>query len=344
MERISVNASGKYDVVIGRGLIGDSAGLISPLLGSGRLAVITDDNVKNFCLGALKASLESAGIPYEVFVIPHGESSKNMTTLGTALEFLASHAFTRSDMIAALGGGVVGDLSGLCAAMYLRGIRYVQIPTTLLACVDSSVGGKCAVDLAAGKNLAGAFWQPSFVICDPSLLSTLPDAEFANGMAEVIKYGAGFDRKLFDMTLGNVRENPDPIIARCIKIKRDTVESDEFDRGERKKLNLGHTIGHAVEKCSGFSIPHGSAVSMGLYAIYKAYAAEEASVIKKALEANGLPVQIPYTADELCSAALSDKKRNGDTVSLVLPGPIGSCRIENVPVASLNGIIAEALS
>ena len=146
------------------------------------------------------------------------------------------------------------------------------------------------------------------------------------------------------MTLGNVRENPDPIIARCIKIKRDTVESDEFDRGERKKLNLGHTIGHAVEKCSGFSIPHGSAVSMGLYAIYKAYAAEEASVIKKALEANGLPVQIPYTADELCSAALSDKKRNGDTVSLVLPGPIGSCRIENVPVASLNGIIAEALS
>lgn len=145
MERISVNASGKYDVVIGRGLIGDSAGLISPLLGSGRLAVITDDNVKNFCLGALKASLESAGIPYEVFVIPYGESSKNMTTLGTALEFLASHAFTRSDMIAALGGGVVGDLSGLCAAMYLRGIRYVQIPTTLLACVDSSVGGKCAV-------------------------------------------------------------------------------------------------------------------------------------------------------------------------------------------------------
>ena len=247
-------------------------------------------------------------------------------------------------MIAALGGGVVGDLAGLCAAMYLRGIRYVQIPTTLLACVDSSVGGKCAVDLAAGKNLAGAFWQPSLVICDPSLLSTLPDAEFANGMAEVIKYGAGFDRKLFDMTLGNVRENPDPIIARCIKIKRDTVESDEFDRGERKKLNLGHTIGHAVEKCSGFSIPHGSAVSMGLYAIYKAYAAEEASVIKKALEANGLPVQIPYTADELCSAALSDKKRNGDTVSLVLPGPIGSCRIENVPVASLNGIIAEALS
>ena len=133
MERISVNASGKYDVVIGRGLIGDSAGLISPLLGSGRLAVITDDNVKNFCLGELKASLESAGIPYEVFVIPYGESSKNMTTLGTALEFLASHAFTRSDMIAALGGGVVGDLSGLCAAMYLRGIRYVQIPTTLRA-------------------------------------------------------------------------------------------------------------------------------------------------------------------------------------------------------------------
>ena len=343
MRTVTVH-SGNYQVLIGPGLLKEAGERIAQAVRGRRCAVVTDDRVGPLYAKALVSSLEAAGIRADVFSFPNGEQHKTLETFARAVAFFAERELTRADFAVALGGGVVGDLTGFAAACYMRGIDCVQVPTTLLAAVDSSVGGKCAVDLAAGKNLAGAFWQPSLVICDPSLLSTLPDAEFANGMAEVIKYGAGFDRKLFDMTLGNVRENPDPIIARCIKIKRDTIESDEFDRGERKKLNLGHTIGHAVEKCSGFSIPHGSAVSMGLYAIYKAYAAEEASVIKKALEANGLPVQIPYTADELCSAALSDKKRNGDTVSLVLPGPIGSCRIENVPVASLNGIIAEALS
>lgn len=336
MEKIRVNASKQYDIYIGGGALGTLSGLLGEK--KRRYAVITDDNVERYHLAALLAALGEAGEDAPVFVLAHGEKSKNMDSLAAILEFLAEKRITRSDMIIALGGGVVGDITGLAAAMFLRGVEFIQIPTTLVSCVDSSVGGKCAVDLRAGKNLAGVFAQPSLVVCDTSLLSTLPDSEFSCGMAEVIKYALGFDRELFGMTLGDVHGQIDSIVKRCVSIKRDVVEADEFDLGERKKLNLGHTLGHAVEKCSGYSIPHGAAVGMGLASITKAFLPEAFGEVSRALEHNGLEIRAPFSSAELAAAAMSDKKRSGGTISLVVPTGIGSCVLRDTPVGEIGEV------
>ncbi len=343
---VKINVGSGYDVKIGSGILSRCGEYISSVTGVCRAAVITDSNVERLYLKEVVKSLSGAGIDAECFVFPAGEESKNIQTLSNILEFLAEKAFTRTDIIIALGGGVTGDMAGFAAAVYLRGIRYIQIPTTLLAAVDSSVGGKTAIDLNAGKNLAGAFKQPSLVICDVDTLSTLPKKEFANGMAETIKYGALFSEELFAQLSENV--SPDSmteIIARCVEFKGRVVESDEFDNGERKLLNLGHTIGHAIEKCSNFKISHGHAVAAGTAMITRA--AESlgiakkgtASLIENALIKYGLPINSDFDTDALVSASLSDKKREGDKITLVLPTEIGKCILKNEPISELEKYI-----
>jgi len=242
----------------------------------------------------------------------------------------------------ALGGGVVGDMAGFAAATYLRGINVAQIPTTLLAMVDSSVGGKTGVDLRAGKNLVGAFHQPIGVLCDPNVLATLPAKIFADGAAEAIKYGVLCDENLFEtLATGSYLCQLEDIIERCVSIKADVCEGDECDRGKRQLLNLGHTLGHAIERCSEYSMPHGHAVAVGIVyamriAIHLGLCATDCEPrLIKALRNNNLPVEANYPMETLACIARNDKKRAGDTLTFVLPRGIGHCELCPVPVERL---------
>lgn len=245
---------------------------------------------------------------------------------------------------------MVGDLAGFAAATYLRGIRFVQVPTTLLAAVDSSVGGKTAIDLPEGKNLVGAFWQPSLVLCDTACLDTLPKAIFRDGCAEVIKYGILFDRDFFDyLSETGMEFDREYVIERCVAMKRDVVDRDEFDVGARKLLNLGHTIGHSVEANSRFTLSHGQSVAIGTAIVARAAAAkgilstEDCGRILKTLRAYGLPVETSDDPEILAEIALSDKKRSGGTLDLIVPEAIGSCKVLPVPVSDVLAWIQEGM-
>jgi 3-dehydroquinate synthase len=244
---------------------------------------------------------------------------------------------------------VVGDLAGFGAAVYLRGICFVQIPTTLLAAVDSSVGGKTAVDLVAGKNLVGAFHQPSLVICDYKTLDTLPDNVFSDGCAEVIKYGVINNKPLFELLSNGIKDNIEEIIAICVKDKADIVSEDEFDTAKRQLLNLGHTVGHAIEACSSFEISHGSAVAMGKMIVTKAAVAmklcekSELERLEAALINADLPTNCQFSAKELTSVALADKKRSGDKITVVIPYSIGDSRLVKINVNELENFIEKGL-
>ena len=249
---------------------------------------------------------------------------------------------SRSDIAAALGGGVTGDLTGFAAATYRRGMDYIQLPTTLLAAVDSSVGGKTAINLRAGKNQLGCFHQPAAVICDTDTFSTLPEREVRSGSAEIIKYGVIGDEGFFE-SLGEepISARYEAVVERCVSMKRDFVARDEFDRGDRRYLNFGHTIGHAAERCSGYTLPHGYAVAMGMAAISRAaesFGISEkgtAERIEKMLKRYGLPTEIDFARDDMLDAMLSDKKSDGSSVALIVPERIGRCRIENAGAAEL---------
>lgn len=347
MTTIKVNAGKPYDVRIGAGILSSLGEDIRALMGGLRAAVITDSNVAPLYLDGVLKNLEGAGYETDSFVFKSGEESKNAETLVEILEFLAMMGYTRTDVVIALGGGVVGDITGFAAAVYLRGVDFVQVPTSLLAAVDSSVGGKTAIDLRAGKNLAGAFKQPRLVIMDTDTLKTLPEEEFANGMAEAIKYGVLFDEELFESFAEDVTDEMlESVIARCVAHKARVVEHDEFDRGERKLLNLGHTIGHAIEKASGYSVPHGHAVAIGMAMIARSCEvlgiAEKGTAerIEKMLTKYDLPTSYDCDPIKLAGLALSDKKREGGTISLILPEKIGRCVIKDEPVAELKRYIS----
>ena len=255
------------------------------------------------------------------------------------LERLAKKNFTKSDVIIALGGGVVGDLSGLAGGLYLRGTGVIQMPTTLLAAVDSSVGGKTAVNLTEGKNLVGVFNHPDLVLCDIKFLETLPDEIFADGMAEVIKYGVIADEKLFERVKnGNVKDDIEDIIARCVEIKRDFVTDDEFDRGRRQKLNFGHTFGHAIEKASAYACSHGTAVAMGMVKAaeltYKCniFSRDLADQIEEACKNNNLKTTCEYETSELVRYICRDKKITSNSISFIAPKNIGLCEIVKMNV------------
>ena len=252
MRTVHVNASTPYDVFIKKGMLDEVGELCSSIVRPTRCVIISDDVVAPLYLDRVRASLERAGYTPSAFVFPHGESSKCAATYLDILSFLASEHIDRGGCIFALGGGVVGDISGFAAATYMRGIKYVQIPTTLLADVDSSVGGKCAIDIPEGKNLVGAFYNPSAVICDPETLRTLPEDYFSDGMAEVIKYAMISDSSIFSLIdEGYAKDNICELIERCVSIKREVVEADEREGGIRAILNFGHTTAHAIEAHSG---------------------------------------------------------------------------------------------
>lgn len=342
MKVINVNASKNYDVIIGGDILNSLGEKCVSLFGKSKAVIVTDSNIAPLWLDKVKSILESAGVSTAEFIFPAGEESKSARTLFELVEFAAENKLTRSDFLVALGGGVTGDMTGLAASLYLRGIPFVQIPTSLLAAVDSSVGGKTAVNLNAGKNLMGAFYQPSLVLCDTNTLSTLPEEEFANGMAEIIKYGVIFDKDLFDKVCGgDVKSDMENIIARCVELKRDVVTKDEFDNGERQLLNFGHTMAHSIEKCSDFEIPHGSAVAIGMVIASRAafalgWSKEDCTAaIINANKNNYLPFECEYTPKDLADAALSDKKREGGTINFVVPDVMGKCILKKIPVEEL---------
>ena len=344
MKTVHVTASKDYDIHIGSGLLQTLGRFAADLGKAERVCIVSDSNVWPLYGATAAHSLQNSGLEPVAFIFPAGEQQKNSTTYLSLLNFLAENHLTRTDLIVALGGGVVGDLAGFAAATYLRGIRFIQVPTTLLAAVDSSVGGKTAIDLPAGKNLAGAFCQPDLVLCDTDTLNTLPEEFFHDGCAEVIKYGILYDPSLFQtLSASGPGFDRESVIARCVELKRNVVAEDEFDTGARMKLNLGHTIGHGIEACSHYTITHGKAVAAGMSIVARASHCPHAQLIISCLEKFGLPTTTVYSSDELTDCALSDKKRNGGTVNLIIPRAIGSCDIVPTPVENLKSFIEEGL-
>ncbi|MDP4133447.1 MAG: 3-dehydroquinate synthase [Bacillota bacterium] len=332
MKTVVVNTTSKtYKIHIGHGLLESAGDLSKEVIKASKAAIVTDSTVNLLYADKLDASLKESGFKTVKFCFPAGEKSKNASTLIELLNFLAESHFSREDAVFALGGGVVGDLAGLAASMYMRGIRFVQVPTTMLAAVDSSVGGKTAIDLEAGKNLAGAFYQPDLVLCDTNTLSTLPETEFANGCAEVIKYAIIRDSSLLTAIKPPLENRIDDIIYRCVKIKSDIVGIDERDTGERQILNFGHTFAHAIEKCSAYTVPHGSAVATGMAIITRASVKKklcDENCLTKVLDALSwydLPPSTLYGESELFETVLSDKKRSADKITLIIPQTIGHC-------------------
>ena len=350
MKKVTIEASRTYDVIIGSDLQSQLGTYAAKLTPPNKVALISDSNVWPLYGEQASENLRKQGFCVCNFIFPAGEQSKNGTTYLQILNFLAENQLTRTDLLIALGGGVVGDIAGFAAATYLRGISYIQVPTTLLSMVDSSVGGKTAIDLPSGKNLAGAFYQPSLVLCDISVLDTLPTSIFRDGCAEVIKYAILFDAQLYaHLEANGLNFDREAVISRCIELKRNVVASDEFDRGDRQRLNLGHTIGHGVEADSNFVISHGQAVAIGLAIVTRA--AAKSAICSKATADNilsilnqfDLPTNTTTDIETLYSCALSDKKRTGNTVNLILPERIGYCRIQKTPIEELTSFIKAGL-
>ena len=319
MTTIHIAASREYDVVIEPGLL-TRLGTMAAELGLGRrAAVISDDAVFALYGAAAEKALTDAGFQVDHFLFPHGEQQKNLSTYGQ-------------------------DLAGFAAATYQRGVPYIQVPTTLLSMVDSSVGGKTAVDLEHGKNQAGCFYQPSLVLCDPSLLNTLPEREYRAGCAEIIKYAMLYSEDfLRELEETPVREQFERVISVCVGMKRNVVRDDEFDRGQRALLNLGHTVGHAVEACSGFTLLHGEGVAIGMAIITRAAVEkglctpETLPRLLAVLERYGLPTETDYSLTDILAAAAADKKRTDDVTKFIVPERVGHCRVEPVPADEVAG-------
>lgn len=342
MTEITVRCNRSYKIKLGRGSLAESAEHITALSSAKRYCIVSDENVAPLYAPQIRASLESLGADVCTYVFAPGEASKTLETVGDLLAFLAARHFTRSDCLIALGGGITGDITGFAASVYMRGISFVQLPTTLLAAVDSSVGGKTGVNLGGLKNQVGTFWQPSLVLCDPDTFGTLPRCEFENGMAEVIKYAAICAPDMTDQLDGDICE----LIGRCVSIKSDIVSRDETDRGERMLLNYGHTFGHAIERVSGETVPHGRAVAIGM--VMAARLAErigfcEVGVSARTSElllAHGLPISADgFAPDRLLEAIQNDKKRGTDGVTLVLPRCFGRCQLHTVTMDELRALM-----
>ena len=343
---IHVTASRSYDIYIGDNILPQIGEFIAPLVGKCRVALLTDSNVDALYGNSIMGYLQAAGYDVCKYVIPAGEASKCADNLLSFLSFMATEQLTRSDAVIAFGGGVVGDLGGLSASLYLRGVKYIQVPTTLLAAVDSSVGGKTAIDIPAGKNLVGSFYQPSLVCCDTALMDTLPKDIYRDGCAEVIKYGMILDAELYK-TLHTLPFDREAVVARCVEIKRDVVQQDEFDNGIRGLLNFGHTFGHAIEKLSNFGVSHGEAVAKGMVIAARIAPlcgqCDVADELTALLVEYGFDIACPYSANEVYDALLSDKKRRGGKISVVLPRSVGDCTLVDMPVEELKELLQKVI-
>lgn len=341
-----------YDVHVGAGILTQVGTVTRKSAGGTRACVITETNVGPLYLDAVSASLAAAGYEVSSLEFSAGERSKNMTTLAELLEGLAERELTRDDVVVALGGGVTGDMGGLAGAMYLRGCKVVQVPTSLLAMVDSSVGGKVAVDLAHGKNLAGFFFQPRAVVADVECLHTIDHALYTDSIGEVIKHAVLADPALLDELTAhpmNAGGYPDDkvaaIVAQNVGIKRDVVNADERERGLRQTLNLGHTIGHGIEAASDFALGHGSSVAAGLCCMARACTKLgwcEDDVYPRILacvQAHGLPTGTEVPVDVVFDYMTHDKKRHGNTMNIVVPERIGQVSVKKVSLEELRRIV-----
>ena len=340
MYELTVRASEKYKITIAKDL-GLFPERVLPHIKGENVAVVTDDIVNGLYGEVLDGFLQGKRVIK--VVIKHGEKSKNAKNYLNIINALAEHEFTREDTVIALGGGVVGDISGFAASTYMRGITLIALPTTLLAAVDSSVGGKTAIDLATGKNLCGTFYQPSAVYVNTGFLKTLPKKEIRNGLGEVIKYAFLSDT----VRVADVRKIDANLIYRCLKIKRDIVEKDEKEAGERALLNLGHTFGHAIEKLSGYRLAHGSCVAKGLvYSVEiskRLYnlSAEQVSEMYGLLKSAKHDLSCEFSAEELVGQIVADKKRKGDEIKFVALKGIGKPEIAEIKISELKNMAKE---
>lgn len=338
MIRVLIDTDAPYEALVGRGLLADLGALIARVHAPSKAAVITDRTVGALYGQKALQALEQAGFSPALFEFPAGEEYKTLSTYADAQAFLIGMGLTRSDIVVTMGGGVAGDLGGFAAATYQRGVPFIQVPTTLLCAVDASVGGKTAVDMPGGKNMVGAFHQPSLVVCDTDTFSSLPENRLADGAAEALKHGLIANEALFDrMRDGSWHDDMEAIVARNIEIKRSFVVGDEKDRGMRQMLNFGHTLGHAVETLSGYALSHGQAVALGMVMETRAanrmgFGCADEDKIARALEKNGLMVSCGFSADDVLKTALHDKKRAGDQVVVAALEKIGKGRLKALPL------------
>lgn len=343
MQTLSLTgANGLSEIFIEPGLLGYAGEEILKTFSPSRIHIVTDSTVAPLYLEQLAQQFE---LPVSSTVIPAGEEHKRLSTVEGIYHDLLAVGFTRKDLIIALGGGVVGDITGFAAATLLRGVSLCQIPTTLLAQVDSSVGGKTGVDLAEGKNLVGAFYQPRLVLIDPEVMNTLPDTTFADGMAEVVKYGYIANPDILDMvSQPDYKAHISDVIYECVKIKRDVVAIDEHDTGLRMILNFGHTVGHAVEKLGNYTeLTHGQAVAIGMVAALRLGAlrgdADLSTPLVALLHKIGLPTELTHDREAIFGALLSDKKKFGSTVNFILVREPGRAEITPIETEALHEYI-----
>ena len=338
MKKVHVSASTKeYDVTVGREI--DYGKTLLEIHPACKLMVVSDDTVWSLYGEKTIRSFEDAGFETVSFVFPHGEKSKNLSVAQELMVKMIDEGITKSDLLIALGGGVVGDLTGMVAGVFLRGMDFVQLPTTLLAAIDSSVGGKTAVDLPNGKNMAGTFHQPIGVFCDIDSFRTLPKETYAEGMAEAIKYGMIYDADLFGQ-IENRTISDEDLVLRCVEIKAEVVAMDEFDKGPRHILNFGHSLGHAVETLSEYTIGHGQGVAMGMACVSGATLNDlDLQRVLNVLKDYNLPTRSDLDPDALSVQAKADKKRHGDHIRVVLPVEIGKVEIKDITFDEWNNIV-----
>lgn len=342
-----------YPIYIEEGILDQTGKLLAQQLGDCAAAIVTDDNVAPLYLAQVERSLHAAGVRTCAIVLPHGEETKCLAQLSGLYDFLCANHITRKDAVIALGGGVIGDLTGLAAATFLRGTHFVQLPTTLLAQVDSSVGGKVAVDLPQGKNLVGAFYQPDLVLCDPLTLQTLSDDYWRDGLGEVVKYGCIGDEALFALLETHaaggrkaLMAQIETILCRCIQAKAEVVAQDERDTGLRMTLNFGHTIAHAVETCQHYTgLRHGEAVALGMHVMTQLTEAKgitapgTAERLDTLLRALDMPMMLPDIPEaELLAAMSLDKKSAGNALRIIVLRCIGACQIQSTDVSFFQGV------
>lgn len=349
-ELIASTASGDYPILIKNGALNHVGHLAAEAVVGRKAFVVSDETVFPLYYAQVEKSLVAAGFSVAGYAFPAGEGSKTAATLLALYEQFHQAGLSRSDLILALGGGVVGDVTGFAAATYLRGVPLIQVPTTLLAQVDSAIGGKTAIDLPFGKNLAGAFYQPKAVVLDPLVLRTLPRSRMSEGMAEVIKYGLIRDERLFDQ-IESQTYDLEWILERCVRIKTTVVAADERDSGERMLLNFGHTVGHAIEKVTGYTqLTHGEAVAIGMVVATEIgeklgkTPAGTANRLRRVLEHYQLPTACTWSADELMSAIHSDKKRLAGKLYYILLNKVGEAVLNPMDPADLKKVLDEVLS
>ena len=342
MKKFVVSTNNSCDILIGKDIIKNAGAYISQSIPSCHLCIITDSTVNSIYSQVVMTSLMEHGYRTSKIVFPAGEHSKNLTTYSNILEALADESLNRSDGIVALGGGVVGDMAGFTAATYMRGIPYVQIPTTYLAAVDASVGGKTGINLLSGKNLVGTFWQPSLVLCDYKTFDSLSPVKMQDGIAEAVKCAVVSESSLIPHIQSNDFEY---VIERCVCLKKSFVEADERDMGLRQILNFGHTIAHGIEKITSYGVSHGQAVAKGM--IIEARAAYKMGLtdvdisgdLTDILGAMGFNLTSCSNVDELYRYALMDKKISGDKITMVIPESLGKCRLQKITLSELKTFI-----